>query len=129
MRDPRELSLFDYVAYVPGLDGLGLGEDDLRQIPAHEEPDAASGGSTMGIGELPPDAPFVDASPLVPVGTRQLYAYEREVPAELWVRLRAALSSHRPSGYVSGYVKEDILSGTPDVVIHDEDETGNEQAA
>lgn len=125
MRDRRELSLFDYVAYVPGLGGLGLGEDELRQIPAHEEPDAASGGSTIGIGELPPDAPFVDASPIVPVGTRQLYAYEREVPADLWVKLRAALSSHRSSGYK----QEDILSGTPDVVIHDEDETGNERAA
>ena len=127
MREDRQLSLFDYVPYVPALDGLGLDEDELRQIPAHEEPDDASGAaaSTIGIGELPPDAPSADTSPLVPVGTRQLYAYEREVPAELWVRLRTALSPHRPSGYE----KEGMFTGMPDVVIHDEGETGNEEAA
>ncbi len=127
MREARHLSLFEYVPYVPGLDALGLDEDELRRIPAHEEPDEGAGASasTIGIGELPPGAPSADTSPLVPVGTRQLYAYEREVPREIWIKLSAAVFQHQPSGYL----KEDILSGTPDVVIHDEDETGNEQAA
>ncbi len=124
MRLARHLSLFDYVPYVRGLGELGLDEEELRQIPAHEEPDETSGAasSTVGIGELPPDAPSADTSPLVPVGTRRLYAYEREVPAELWVRLRAALSPHRPSGYE----KEGMFTGMPDVVVHDEDETEQE---
>ena len=91
MREARQLSLFDYVPYVPGLGRLGLGADELRQIPAHEEPDGASGAgaSSLGIGELPPNAPSADTSPLVPIGTRQLYAYEREVPAEARLRLVA----------------------------------------
>ncbi len=127
MREARHLSLFDFVPYVPSLGALGLDEDELRQIPAHEEPDegAGAGASTIGIGELPPNAPSADTSPLVPVGTRQLYVHERDVPPELWAKLRTALFPHRPSGYE----KEDILSGTPDVVIHDEGETGNEQVA
>jgi hypothetical protein len=127
MREARQLTLFDFVRYVPGLDALGLSEGELRQVPAHEAPDGASaeGGSIIGIGQIPPNAPSADTSPLVPVGTRQLYAYEREVPTELWVKLSAALSSGLPSGYE----KESILSGTPDVVIHDEDEIGHERAA
>jgi hypothetical protein len=127
MREERRLTLFDYVPYLPSLAEMGFGEDELRRIPAHEAPDgaSASGGSILGIGELPPDAPSADTSPLVPVGTRQLYAYESEVPTELWVRLGVALSSRGPSGFE----KESILSGTPDVVIHDEDEPGRERAA
>jgi hypothetical protein len=123
LTERRQLTLLDYVPYLSRLGELSLSDDELRQIPAYEEPDAGGPGEprgTLGLGELRIDAPSAESGSLAPAGSRQLYAHEREVPPELWAKLSAALRSRTPSGFE----KESILSGRPDVVITDEDGRG-----
>jgi hypothetical protein len=123
MSERATRTLLDYVDYLPGLAELGLSADELRQIPAHETPDDGETGeqaSTIGLGDLMPGAPPPEPGLLVPAGTRQLYAYEREVTADLWAKLRTATFERRPSGFE----KESLLSGTPDVVVRDEEGRG-----
>jgi YHS domain-containing protein len=48
--------------------------------------------------DTPPAEPTRFPAPSEPAGTIQFYAYEREVPGDVWNRLRAKLATSGPSG-------------------------------
>ncbi len=114
MGKTTEVTLADYVDYLPRVKALRLSREELQKIPVHPEP--SSDDEFVTLGELPPGAPAVGQTRFPFVGTRPLYAYRREVPAALWRRLVAELTPHRPSG--TGGTG---MFGTPDEKVVDEE--------
>jgi len=115
MPEVKRRTLDEYRRYLPWLEQMGLGEEELRRIPVHETPDTTEG--SLGLGYVSPGAPPAVPGEVEAYGTRQLYVYHREVPADLWARLEAATAPAQPSGYR----REGMFTGLPDVVVRDED--------
>lgn len=115
MAKTERRTLDEYVRYLPWLERLGFGEEELRSVPVYENADTE--GDLLALGSVSPGAPPAAPGELEAAGTRQLFVYKSDTPPALWGRLRAAV--HRPER--SGYPKEDMFTGLPDVTITDED--------
>src|SRR5262245_8490082 len=89
-------TLADFVRYLPRIGELGLSESDLAAIPVHAEP--SSDDAFVTLGELPLGAPALVEDSFPVVGTRQIYAYQADVPEPLWRRLVRGLAPNRSSG-------------------------------
>ena len=107
-------SLAQFARYLPHVQALGFQERELAAIPVHPEP--SDDDEFVTLGELPPGALPLDSGRFPFVGTRQIYAFHRDVPEPLWRRLVAGLAPARPSG--SGGTG---MFGTPDEQVVDEE--------
>ncbi len=96
MVEPARATLAEYVRYLPRVRDLKLTDRELRSIPVHDRP--PSNQIFVSLGELPPGAPPLEANGFRFVGTRQIYAYQSDVPPLLWQRLLLGLGPRRPSG-------------------------------
>jgi hypothetical protein len=96
VKQVRRPTLAQFARYVPRVQALGLGDDELAAVPVHAEP--SPDDEFVSLGELPPGAPLVEPDPFPFIGTRQLYAYHRDVPENIWWRLAEGLAPKRPSG-------------------------------
>jgi hypothetical protein len=108
-------TLAEFIGYLPRVKALNLSADELRAVPVHPEP--STNDDFVTLGELPPGAPPVGPTLFPFVGTRPLYAYRPEVPADLWQRLIVGLSPHQASG--TGGTG---MFGTPEEKVVDEED-------
>jgi len=116
--ETRRRTLDDYRSYLPWLEKAALTEEQLRRIPVHEAPDTV--GGSLALGYVSPGAPPAVPGEIEAAGTRQIFVFQREVPEDLWERLEAATFKPQPSGYA----REGMFTGVPDVTIRDEDHSG-----
>jgi hypothetical protein len=89
-------TLAEFARFLPRIGELGLSQSDLAAIPVHAEP--SSDDAFVTLGELPPGAPSLLEDRFPVVGTRQLYAFQAEVPKTLWQRLVRGLAPNQSSG-------------------------------
>lgn len=113
MVEAARATLAEYARYLPGVRDLKLTDRELRSIPVRDRP--PSNQVFLSLGELPPGAPPIDAAGFRFVGTRQIYAYQSDVPPRLWQRLVVGMGPRRPSGSggtgMFGNVEEMVIDG------------------
>ena len=96
-----ERTLYDYRDELQWVRLLGWTDEQLKQVPVHEEATAGEpylnlanfGGTNLGVTERGgPTSAAVHS-------IHNLYIYEREVPEELYRQLRDLVDRGGPSGY------------------------------
>ena len=103
-------TLYDYRTELNWVRHIGWSDDDLRQVPVHEEATAGEpqlnlanwGGTALGVSA---NASGGGTSANVHA-IRNLYVYKREVPERLWNQLEDLMRRGGPSGYETGQFGE-----------------------
>ena len=103
MPGPFELTLYDYKDLLQWVRMLGWSDDELRQVPVHEEATAGEpylnlanfGGTGLGVTER---AQGGGTSANVR-SIRNLYVYQSETPPELYRRLEELATRGGPSAF------------------------------
>ncbi|HEY8476100.1 MAG TPA: hypothetical protein VIN09_04470 [Chloroflexota bacterium] len=98
-----EMTLFDYKDTLHWVRELGWSDDDLRQVPVHEQATAGEdylnlanfGGTALGVTERAQGGGTSGGTR----NLRNLYVYKREVPQHLYARLEELCMRGGPSGF------------------------------
>ncbi len=96
------MTLFDYRQTLQWVRMLGWSEDELRQVPVHEQATAGEdylnlanfGGTALGVSERAGGGTSANVR-----AVRNLYVYRRELPAHLWQRLAELANRGGPSAF------------------------------
>ena len=97
------LTLFDYRHQLNWVRYLGWTDEELQQVPVHEQATAGEdylnlanfGGTPLGVSERGGGGTSAD----IREGIHNLYVYKREVPPHLYQQLQELVERGGPSGY------------------------------
>lgn len=96
------LTLYDYRNTLQWVRHLGWTDDELSQVPVHEQATAGEeylnlanmGGTALGVSARAGGGTSADIGSI-----HNLYVYKREVPEHLWNRLAEIMNRGGTSGY------------------------------
>lgn len=101
-KEAHSLTLYDYQADLQWVRNLGWSDDELRQVPVHEQATAGEdylnlanfGGTALGVTERSGGGTSADVRAL-----RNLYVYRSDTPAHLYKQLSDLLDRGGPSAF------------------------------